>query len=313
MPRSTFLTVCMNPTLQKTLVFDDLVPDTVNRTKNYRLDASGKGINVSRVLSQLKMDALHLCQLGGELRPLFLSLCEKDGIKVKWVESNSPIRFCYTVINKNGKSITELVEEAEKVDAGTEEALLIAYNDVVDNFTDIIISGSMAEGFSAMLIPEMVKIAKSKGKRVILDIRGVDLVKSLPFYPDIVKPNLFEFASTFAPDLIKENEIDYNIVSLKEKVEGIWNSISIEHNLNNKTSLVLSRGARSIWYCEKGDFRIKEYAFTPLDAINSIGSGDAFTAGLAAALSSGASLLKAIQEGHSCAALNAAQLKPGIS
>ena len=108
-----FLTVCMNPTLQKTLVFPSLVNDTVNRTANHRLDVSGKGINVSRVLTQLGKENCHLTQLGGILRPLFLDLSKQDGLKVEWVESSSPIRFCYTVLDRQEKSVTELVEEAE--------------------------------------------------------------------------------------------------------------------------------------------------------------------------------------------------------
>ena len=308
MPRSTFLTVCMNPTLQKTLVFNDLVINTVNRTSEHILYASGKGINVTRVLKQLGDDALHLCQLGGELRGFFLNLCERDGIRVRWVESHSPIRFCYTVINKNDKNITELVEEAESVKEGTEEKLLAAFKEEIENFTDLIISGSMAGGFSVSLIPQMVNIAKSKGKRVILDIRGDDLKNSFPFNPDVVKPNLFEFASTFAPELIKENEIDYSIVNLREKVEEIW----ITSSLNESTSLVLSRGDRSIWYCEKGSRKLEEFAFEKIEAINSIGSGDAFTAGLASALGEGASLKEAVKEGHRCAALNAGQLRAGL-
>ena len=93
------LTVCLNPTLQKTLCFPSVTQGEVNRTDNHRLDASGKGINVSRVLTQLGKTAVHLTQLGGELRPLFLSLCKKDKLlgslgTVEWVESKSPIRFC---------------------------------------------------------------------------------------------------------------------------------------------------------------------------------------------------------------------------
>ena len=114
-----FLSVCMNPTLQKTLCFNTVIPDRVNRAAACRLDASGKGINVTRVLSQLGKDAVHLTQLGGELRRLFLGLCEKDRLDVRWVESGSAVRFCYTIIAggevsgtaDSGRTVTELVEE----------------------------------------------------------------------------------------------------------------------------------------------------------------------------------------------------------
>jgi 1-phosphofructokinase/tagatose 6-phosphate kinase len=106
----SILSVSLNPTIQKTLVFPNFVSDTVNRAVQHRLDASGKGINVSRVLTQLGKNCTHLTQLGGQFRAIFLELCEQDGLTIEWVESQSPIRFCYTIINNEDKSVTELVE-----------------------------------------------------------------------------------------------------------------------------------------------------------------------------------------------------------
>ena len=102
----SFLTVCLNPTLQKTLRFTSVVRGTVNRTGEHCLHASGKGINVTRVLTQLGKNAVHLTQLGGVMRPLFLSLCEQDGLSVEWVESKSPIRFCYTILTEDDGTVT---------------------------------------------------------------------------------------------------------------------------------------------------------------------------------------------------------------
>ena len=120
----SFLTVCLNPTLQKTLCFPSIYPGTVNRTGVHHLDVSGKGINVTRVLTQLGKRAVHLTQLGGGLRPLFLSLCEKDDLSVEWVESLSQIRFCYTLLSDTDGAVTELIEESEPVYGGAEGRLL---------------------------------------------------------------------------------------------------------------------------------------------------------------------------------------------
>ena len=215
----SILTVCLNPTFQKTLRYDSIVPGTVNRTADHRLDVSGKGINVTRVLTQLGKSALHLTQLGGVLRPLFLSLCEKDGLSVEWAESESQIRFCYTILTKSDTEkphggVTELVEESEPVAAGTEQRLLEKYDsilgDVSRNIKFLVISGTKAAGFSDTLIPAMVRKAQEKGIKAILDIKGKDLIESLQYAPYIVKPNLYEFASTFAPELVENNDlIDY--------------------------------------------------------------------------------------------------------
>jgi 1-phosphofructokinase/tagatose 6-phosphate kinase len=307
MKQPVYLSVCMNPTLQKTLVFSGIIPDRVNRTAEYRLDASGKGINVSRVLTQLGETCIHLTQLGGVLRELFLELCGQDKLNVQWVESGSPIRFCYTLINKGEGTVTELVEEAGKVGEGTGERFLAAYSRLLPGVSSVIISGTMAAGFSGAMIGEMVKLAKSRSVTVILDVRGRDLVQSLPWSPDIIKPNLYEFASTFARDLVEQNEIAGRNEEVKERVRKVWGDLYAQY----RSRLVLTRGPETVWYSENGE--LEEYCFEPdAQPLNTIGSGDAFTAGMAAALGRGASLKEAVAEGCRCGKLNAALLRPGV-
>jgi 1-phosphofructokinase/tagatose 6-phosphate kinase len=323
-----FLTICLNPTLQKTLRFSSIYPGTVNRTKFHRLDASGKGINVTRVLTQLGKNSLHLTQLGGGLRPLFLSLCEQDGLAVQWVESESQIRFCYTLLSgtestlsdtdgalSGGSAVTELIEESEPVRAGTEERLLEKFDDILAHrSTDLnwlIISGTKAEGFSDAVIPAITQRAKEKGLKVILDIKGKDLTESLKYQPDIVKPNLFEFAASFAPELIKNNELATLDDIAKERIK----SAVLDMAQKYKCRVILTNGSQKIIAADVDKMSIDKFfeiEVRPVKAVNSIGCGDAFTAGLASALGDGAGFREAINEGCRCGALNAALVKPGV-
>ena len=72
----------------------------------------------------------------------------------------------------------------------------------------------------------------------------------------------------------------------------------------------MTRGSEPLWYAEKGE--LAEYAFEKAEPLNTTGSGDAFSAGLAVALEDGASLIEAVAEGVRCGALNAALIKPGV-
>jgi fructose-1-phosphate kinase PfkB-like protein len=191
------------------------------------------------------------------------------------------------------------VEESEAVGAGTGERLLEAFGKLLPESSSVIISGSKAAGFPDTLIPEMVRQAREKGRRVILDVRGHDLIKSLPCKPDVIKPNLNEFLATFALEPVSQ-------CNIRSEVEKIW------AELYEKTpcSLVLTRGAGSVWYAENAE--LAEYVFEPVEPLNTTGSGDAFTAGLAAALEDGASLPEAVAEGARCGALNAGLLRPGV-
>jgi fructose-1-phosphate kinase PfkB-like protein len=305
--------------LQKTLCFSSVVPGTVNRTGVHRLDVSGKGVNVTRVLTQLGKTAVHLTQLGGVMRPLFLSLCEQDDLAVEWVESESQIRFCYTMLTENDgatcgsgaakECVTELVEESEAVGAGTEHRLLEKFDFLLAsrNFSWLIISGTKAAGFSDEVFPLMVKKAKEKGVKVILDIKGKDLIGSLKYTPDIIKPNLYEFADTFAPHLVKDNDFAvYNPTAIKQ-----IKSSMLEVCQRYGCSVVLTDGSRKILAADNGD-NFFEMDIQPVKAVNTIGCGDAFTAGLASALEDGKDFRGAITEGIRCGALNAGLIKPGV-
>ena len=302
----SILTVSMNPTLQKTLVFSRLEPDTVNRCTGHSLDTAGKGINVSRVLTQLGKNCVHLTPLGGSLRPLFLELCTRDGLNIEWAESFSPIRFCYTLINREDKTVTELVEEGEKAEEHTGERLLLAFEKLLPKVSSVVISGSMAAGFSAALISEMVAQARAKALRVILDIRGRDLLECLPLKPDIIKPNLVEFVSTFCPELLTGNKIIMDEAELRDRIalrcEELFNEYGVQ--------IILTRGSKPIWYAEDGE--LLEFAVDIIEPVNTTGSGDAFTAGLAAGLEDGKSLREAAAEGARCGKLNAGLLRPGV-
>jgi fructose-1-phosphate kinase PfkB-like protein len=303
-----YLTVSMNPTLQKILCFSSMTMDRVNRTVRHRFDVAGKGLSVCRVLSQLGKSAVHLTSLGGDLRPLFLEMSLKEGLSVHWVESGSSIRFCYTLIDGgdgagNSKSVTELIENAGAVEPGTEERLREAYEKLLADVETVVIAGTRAPGFSDEIVPFMVRRAKERGCRVVLDLWGRDLLNSLPYEPDVIKPNHLEFASTFAPELIHDGDLPDNGAT-KEAVGKICAELYARY----RCDIVLTRGMEPVWLVSGAVF--DEYPVTPAArVVNTTGSGDAFTAGLASALNAG--LRAAVAEGVRCGALNAGFLQVG--
>lgn len=300
----SFLTVCLNPTLQKTIVLKNLWENEVNRSGEYYLDASGKGVNVSRVLVQLGENVIHLTQAGGRNKNLFLDLAGKDRVICRTVDSHSDIRFCYTLLNQEKRTTTEIVEEAEGVDAGTEKAVYREFLNLLPGCHTVIVSGSKAANFSDELFPQMVKTAKEAGKTVILDYRGKDLLNSLRFRPDIIKPNLSEFMATFFPDLSFREQDDPTVFldRIREKM--------VEINDCFGTCTVLTRGKDGVLF-----YKGHDGAAIPADLIlpvNTIGCGDAFTAGMASSWRKSHDMDKAVRKGLECAKKNALLIRPGV-
>jgi 1-phosphofructokinase family hexose kinase len=304
MQNKYFLTVCLNPVLQKTILLKRLWENEVNRSDEYYLQSSGKGINVSRVLKQIGEETIHLTQLGGQNKDLLLSMTEKENIKINWVDSNSEIRFCYTLINKEKKTITEIVEEANPVGAGTEKSIYKEFLILAESCHTLIISGTKASGFSPDIYPMMVSDAKRLGKKIILDIKCNDLKNCLKYKPDIIKPNLSEFIDTFFTDFsLKENEHKDDVLNLvKDKMIEIfrqYGSIS-----------VLTRGKFGTVYLDND--KVKSFPAKNISPVNTTGCGDAYNAGFASAWFKTGNIEQSVIKGTECAAKNAVLIHQGI-
>ncbi|MBN2531773.1 MAG: tagatose-6-phosphate kinase [Spirochaetales bacterium] len=291
-----FLTVCLNPVLQKTIVLPCLKENEVNRSSEYYLDAAGKGVIVSRVLLQLKNHTLHLTQLGGRNRNLFLEMLKQEGIPVKWVNSGSEIRFCYSLLNKEKHTSTEIVEEAVPVASDTEDKICTVFNSLLPDSLSVIISGTKAPGFSQSLYPRLVKKAKQEGKMTILDYRGDDLKESIILGPEVIKPNYSEFVATFFP---KDRTPDEN--NIKEKMIQLWKDYGI--------TTILTNGHNDVLYVEDGN--VKNVTPDPVIPVNTIGCGDAFTAGFTHMYFRSRYVTEGVNFGLECARRNALTLKPG--
>jgi fructose-1-phosphate kinase PfkB-like protein len=297
------LTLCLNPVLQKTIVLPRLQENKVNRSSEYYFNVSGKGVNVSRVLRHLKVDVLHLTQAGGRNRELFLDMCRQDDIPVRWTDSGSEIRFCYTLINREHHTSTEIVEEAAPVAPGTEEKIEELFLSLLPGCCAVIISGSKAAGFSSRLYPGLVKKAKEAGKITILDYRKDDLKNSLAALPDVIKPNYTEFVATFFPGQDSGNwkdkdELDTMVTG---KIIQLWKDYGI--------MTILTNGENRVRYVDGG--KIRSVVPQKIVPVNTIGCGDAFAAGFADVYVRSGDVTEAVHSGLECARKNALSMKPG--
>ena len=156
------LVVGLNPTVQKTLVLEDFERGGVNRSSEYLFTVGGKGANASRVMHQLGHNPVYLTQAGGQMRPFFLSQLEQDGVRTEWVESNSEIRFCYTLVRKEPHSATEIVENGAPVDEETDRRVREKFARLLPECCAMVIAGSKTQGFSRDIYLDMMKKAKKK-------------------------------------------------------------------------------------------------------------------------------------------------------
>lgn len=296
----TFLSVNLNPTFQRTIQVKSLKRGEVNRARGLHFDISGKGINTTRVLCQLGACVVHLTHLGRE-RDLLLEMCEKEGLDIVWADTESPIRTCITLLDDETGSSTEIVEPTREVGESTVAEIRSLFIRELERADWVILSGSKAPGYPPEFFAEFCALAEKKGARIVIDYQGDELLASLKSKIAVVKINLVEFVHTFLPNLSASEGADSDAI---EAVEGEIYRLSA-----NGPDYVITRGGREVLYASNGI--LDRITPPPTRVLNTIGSGDAFCAGLTYALARGLTLKESVREGARCGSLNAGLLRPG--
>lgn len=299
---SCVLVVCLNPTFQRTMIFDNFKIGEVNRAKDVLFDASGKGVNVSRVLNQKGSKNFLLTHLGYNSTSEMLDLCKKDNISLLYtIAKNTRNRCCTTIINK--ESITELVEEADSVIEEDVIKIMSLFEKNISNCDALIITGTKSPGYYNELYPYFVKKAKELNKFVLLDLKGDDLINSIKYSPDIIKPNLCEFMKTFFNlDILESDPINNHKSKVISKMKEIYEIYGVNSIISASINPILS-----FYNGEFNEFEIIKSS----NIVNTIGCGDTFAASIVHNLINNKSFEYSINEAINDSAKNAQNLKPG--
>ena len=296
------LVVCLNPTFQRTMIFDSFKEGEVNRAKDVLFDASGKGVNVSRVLNQKGSETNLLTHLGYNSTKEMIELCERDNIKLLYtVAKHTRNRTCTTIINKD--STTELVEEADCVEECDVLRIMSIFEENISSFDALIISGTKASGYYKELYPYFVKRAKELNKFVLLDLKGDDLINSIKYSPDVIKPNLSEFMKTFFNEEVDEaapsNQYRDKVVS---KMKELYDEYGIKCVITAALNPIL---------CYLDNKCLEFDIIKSKNVVNTIGCGDTFAASLTHNILNNKSFSDSINEAILDSAKNAENIKPG--
>jgi 1-phosphofructokinase len=301
--KTNFLVVGLNPTIQNTFTLPVFRVSQVNRVARHRVDVAGKGANTTRVLTQLGENAVHLTFGGGRNLDLYRDLCAGEGIELRCVECDVAIRYCHTLLGEADQTTTEIVEPGHAVPNSVEQSIVALYDAELEAAHTVIIGGSRAPGFSDGLYAEMVRKATVAGVRTVLDIRGDDLLGCIAHRPSAIKINVSEFSHTFTPQTMLDEDINPEDIP-REVFDAM-----VRLHAESGSEIVLTNGSRPVLLVV--DDSVETMEPESVRPVNTVGSGDAATAGLAAGLHRGMSIEGAVRLAMDCAAKNVQLEKPG--
>lgn len=287
------LCVAATPALQRTMNFERLVRGGVNRAKSVTYSPAGKAVNVALVLQTLEARPLLTGFLGGATGQMMRDLLAARGVAERCLETPAPTRICNTVIEAGRSGVTELVEEAAPPGDDEWRALFRHCRELVPDTSMMILAGALPPQSPLDIYAMFARAAREAGKPVLIDSQKQPLLSALPHGPLLAKLNAYEVGLTFGREMTRQRDV---IEAAQE----------IQHR--GAKWVLVTNGAKPALLV--GEHAIHQFTPPRLRAVNAVGSGDATTAGIAAALAAGEDMPSAVTLGLACGAANALTLTP---
>ena len=280
------LTVTANPTIDKVYFVDELKAGEVHRPFKSTATAGGKGINVARVAALLGESAMALGFIGGRNGEFVSDEVRKLGIEDRFTKVSGETRINTNISDKAGNS-TEILEAGPSVTNEEIYLLIDEFKKAADKSDIICVSGSLPHGADSSLYKELIRIAKSKKQKIIVDTSGNTLKDIIECAPFMVKPNRDEIKELFEIETTDDKGIKKSLLILYEK--GI------------ELPIITLGGDGAFAYIDNDFYRFHSPA---VSVKNAVGSGDSAVAGIAIGIARGLSFIDAVKLGMATGTAN---------
>ena len=261
------LVVGQNSAWQNTYYLSYLRRGKVNRIDGTFASGAGKGLNLARCLQTLGEDVHLLGYAGGITGKRFSEACASENIPATLVQISSETRTCTTLID--GERIaTEIIEPAPTIDRAERDRFHEAFSALIEKASLLAIAGTALTGESDDCYLSFTNHAKKLGIPVVLDAYRRHGTRALDGRPDVLKINEDELADLSGDRVGTLDERSRAACKLIERYGLVW--------------VIVTRGEHG---AEGYDSDHGVQVVSPgVEVVNTIGSGDAFSAGVTASL-----------------------------
>lgn len=263
-------TLTLNPAIDKAVYLDSLHIDAVNRVSYTKLNAGGKGINISRALRQMQVDSVAFAFTGGQDGAKLQELSQKDGVALACVETAAPTRENVKIIDVLSRTFTDLNEAGGPVTLGETTELLDRLMSAVRPGDIVALSGSVPAGIPKKIYQDITNRCHALGVKVVADCDGEALSHCIAALPDVIKPNNFELS-----ELLKRPLPDRDAL-----IEGAQELV----HLGIGAVLITLGGDGALSVSKEGVFHA---AGIKVPVLSTVGAGDTFLAGYIKAMTLG--------------------------
>lgn len=256
------VTLTLNPALDMIVELPSLVPEAVNKARGGRTFCGGKGINVSLVLSLsgVKTDACGF--LGDGNAGQFRRFCAEQGIGFEFDLLPGATRT-NVKLAVDGRGATDINLPGLSPDASSLKRLEERVLRLLAPGDWLALSGSLPPGVDAGVYARLIGRARAVGAKTALDASGPALAAGLAAGPDLAKPNQHELLEV-------EGKRDGDMAAVVALARR-W----LSRGVGTMAVSLGSEGAMLL----RNDVSFRA-APAPVKAINMVGAGDTFLAGM---------------------------------
>jgi 1-phosphofructokinase family hexose kinase len=282
------LCVTPNPALDYTMTVPSLRLGEVARATGSFIAAGGKGLNVARVVRRLGGAVLCAGLLGGLSGRRLAELAKREGLPAAWTWIAGETRTSVILFDPQGGDATVVNEPGPAVITDDWARLTADVLRAAEGSEYVCLSGSLPPGSTPELFAELLRALVAAGRRVWVDSSGVALAAALAVGSVGIKVNGAEAAQ------IVGHPVEHPAAALaaaRALQQGRSRSIILTLG---KHGAVMA-GATGGWHTQPPALQI----------VSSVGSGDAFFAGLLVALARGQDEQTALRQAVAAGAANA--------
>ncbi len=279
-----YLTVTLNPAIDKTYLIDALDVGELNRLPSPTTNAGGKGINSARMLAVLGEDVTAMSLADDAFR----RMTSGEKFKSEIINVACGVRTCTKLIDSRGVG-TELNERGGPVTPDEFERFAARYRELVDENTCVLLGGSSPQGVEKNVYNFLIKEAKLRGATVAIDCDGEVFRQAVSERPHLVKPNAAELGEYFSTKLS-------TIPQVMEYARKFYTETGIEI-----VSTVGGKGA--VYVGRSGEFAVNAPKIT---VRGFAGAGDSFLAAFVSRVGRGERVENALRYASAVGAAKAA-------
>ncbi|TVY11204.1 1-phosphofructokinase [Paenibacillus cremeus] len=287
-------TVTLNAAIDKTYYVKQFGLGGVHRVARQIAEPGGKGNNVAKVIRLLGGEVTASGFVGGSSGSFIEQRLAERGIQTAFVQVPGESRVCLNIIDESTGSSTELLEQGPEIAWSSIAEMKVMIRKLALQSSVVVLSGSLPPGAPANFYAELIDIIQSAGSRAFLDSSGAALNSGLEARPHFVKPNEQELAQLMGRDRLGENE---------------WAEAAARLANLGIPQVCVTLGSRgTIAFIDGSSYRVIPPA---IQAVNTVGCGDSFVAGIAFAEERDASPEEKLRMATAAAAANAMSEKAG--